>query len=1020
MSLFNIFESLVRIVLFFSGLFQVIPALNSIFPKEESLELQFIEIVLGVFNVVFLIIFLTNLTVTAYTPFGRAVSSSDSFLTCITGYNTRIVVFIIGNSFVMIKNPEDSYNFTNNEFISVLNETAYKLGEGEFFNDIALRDDVGDILINNLFFAQNALFFSGLVFAGLYFVEKNLIGVFENKQIGGSKWIVTRWYQSNPGLLGYPRRGPAIRNTVAMLFAGAAGLLEITRLLTVTNEMSYQEIFACAVFIFNCAFFVVTCLTRVLDNVIRRRLSPLLVFDILIILYLWLYAGLYVLRIALPGLDKAISNVLVFAYPIVMILVYVVTFNTNLFVIGPLTIADIVKFFIVNLAKDNINKFFRMVWSISLVAGILGLFFAYYAFIGNAFEFKFSSGEFVEDITAITDDVEEKFDRVVESVNAFLVAVTPCTELDSIYASNPNEIRIRQPDGTVVTYDAPTPNEIKSELQSNSYFAVCFDNNDWDLPFSDSRCTDPYNNYLDAANNQSQFSQGSLPVGVEYDDEFVDDDQLPVSFDVIKVDPNCFNILCVGFTVLMGGLFAVSLIPFANIAAVIASKAARVAWRISRIGQRMIKYARKMYAKRRKLTRFIKLLKKLSAVGAPTMKFNIAVAFIFVPTVLTGVFAILLAFFKRDITDRGDRNILQQTSARRLLLTIFLGLTLLNLLLFVGFFGFAAGGTRSADIVGSMLESLPQDLIIAQVSYGIGMRYLRYTLIVSIFSSGFFSVSLGVEKVYLTLFGPRKRYAQIADDFRYKETPKLENSVSSLIVAFFFIIPVLFFGWQCFGNEECRMFGIYALQDEKLADVAESIANSEIITDSAEIIKGDVDKETERSCGIVSVAVEPLFDLLLDALDQAFSPLYESLTQLRTEAARLIGAVRFDNIFAAIDLNFPYSALEYWIIFTLPYLYVVLLTIDIVLTSLYTWVSKRQSFLSFANYIETVLLYIGIISFEITLTVFALFSSIGGLNVPLFNIRVDMGLIIEYGLYASIFCILASISLYFNKLLPII
>ena len=836
-------------------------------------------------------------------------------------------------------------------------------------------------------------------------------------------WYTRTWHERSEtmGALGVPRRGPLLRNSTLLVINGFSFLLNLVDYLGASSGDAAYNVFLIffAEMVFAAVLFA-HALRKVLLNWQQGSYGtvvyPAYFVDIFIALTLHFYVS--VTSPTLVAFDA--RECYAAAGPVLILIVWTITFNRRLPTVVVWSILDVNRIAIVNLREPQ--RFYRLFASIAISAGIIAVFFSYYAYIGNAFEFEFSSGNAVDAVSDVLDDVESVFDDTIRAINAFLFVITPCSTTSDFWK---NASSVGQTGG-VVTAAATI-----SELRSNDYYNVCFVDNGTDAELrrpATEMCEAAVSNYDELVAQEAEAASvraNAVPGGMRTDIDFVDDEGQPAdpALQVLTIDGDCAEKLCIAFTVLTTALFAATLIPFVNIGAAAASKAARVAWRISRMGRRLLKRARKLYAKRRKLFRFTRLVRKLAAVGDPILKFNTAILLMFIPVVLVGLLCMLLGFFRRP---RASLPPLSE-NARVRLLFVFTALTLFNFALFVGFFGLGTAGDNSLRFVQNTMDKLPPLVIRSKVKYGSGILYLRLCLLVSMASSAAMAISISASflldravalRNYLRSRA-RGRYEKIERNPFVGTQTKSPESSRAPILAVFLIAPVCFFAAQSFNNPKYRWFRLVALQDDRMADVAEQIAASEVVQDSTDIINDDTN-ENERACGLVAVAAEAAFQVLLTLLHDAVAPLLTMLNALRQFATDLLGQVRVGTLFAPISLNVPMvDNSEFWVVFTLP-LAVVAVGIAAIIADIASRCTRFRNVKILEFFLESVkgiILALGLAAFQIDLILYSVFSSLNGLDVPLFNVEVELGDMLVFSLYSSVMCVATGVVLYMYEFL---
>ena len=1097
------FETLSRVLLYVCSFIYIFPVLE--YPiRAQTTVLVIIEWILQVFRYVTLLLVLLNTPLTTYAPFGKTVQTRHAFLTKITGHPSYFILSTLALALVTTtRQDEVAFVFSNVSQTESFNLTAYLAGAAEFIVQDASFADALDTLVEFAFeYAQYGMVFSALVFAGSSHVQEMLRLTGSEEADDASvddewalSWYVRTWQEREQTMhvLGLPWQGPLLRNLSLLVLSSMAFTLNVVDYLLVAQGKDEVKDDATVLLLFIAETMFATALfllslRKVVLNFKQREhqrqggdynVYPAYVADMFLVFTFHFYVSL-----TSPTLSSfELRAFVAYGGPVFALLIWLVTFNRRLPTVLVWSIVDFNKIVRVNLREPQ--RFYRLVSSIAISAGITAVCFAYYAYVGNAFEFEFSSGNAVESVSEIVGNVEQEFDETITKINDFLGVITPCATTSAFWKNA----------STVGTEAGPVSSaSTLQELRDNDYFDVCFDGSgptaEFLRPTLDAeRCQGPIDNYDDLVAQETSDEANSVrnddPGGFQEDTDFVDDEGRPAEpgLQVLRIDPDCADKLCIAFTVLTTALFAATLIPFVNIGAAAASKAARVAWRISQMGRRMLKRARKLYAKRRKLFRFTKLVRKLAAVGNPVLKFNVAIVVIFLPILLVGLLCMLLGFFRRP---RGLPAL--SAAARTRVLALLVGLTLFHLALFVGFFGFSVAGDNSLRFVQATIDNLPPLVIQTTVKYGSGILYLRLCLLLAVISTAAMSISIVASLVLDSLASFRKRVFGCGANKRrhgaqrrrrvweavprenderqeqqhalllrrgwqqqHKQQPRpiaigpflraeaeaeAEAEAAAApatgpedpppmvhlnyaILFVFLIVPVLFFAFISYGDPRIRWFALYAEQDDRMADIAEQIASSEVLEDSSEVIAEDLN-ENSGVCGLVAIAANVAFEALLEALKEAVRPLLTTLRDLRETARQMLGQLRVGTLFAPINLNLPPNVhqTEFWLVFSLPLgaVGIALLAIVLDIFKRFTGTANRQvQFL--LESVSGTILGVGLAAFQLDLILYAVFSALNNLDVPLFNIRAELGDMLIFSLYSAILTVSCGVALYMYEFL---
>ena len=1048
-------ETLSRIVIYLCCFIYVFPVIEYEF--RTSSHLLIIELLLYMTRLVTLFILLVNIPLTTYQPFGETVKTRHAFLTKATGVPSYFAVSVLAVGLTTTTNQSNvDFNFSNVTQVEVFNVTAYLEGAIDFFTtDVFFRDELDDLVEILFVCAQNGLFFGAFVFcASNYILDVQLgrdSGESEEEadfELNKNAWYMQTWKErpETRASLGLPRGGPTLRNGFVALMAALPFFVNVLDAFTSTSPVDTNA-YNSSLHVFVTSIYALLLFSISFQKVVLNyfgndpeRIYTSNLFEGILVTQLNFHVALTSSSI----LNEDLRTIYAFGGPCLTVLVWLATFNVDLPKIAVWSANDARNILLFNLREPQ--RFFRLLYSLAITGGILAACFSYYAFMGNAFELEFDSGTAVDGVRESIEGIEVIYDEAIRGVNSFLREITPCSETSQFW----EEV---QSLGTSNRDDVSAATTL-AQLRSNEYFDVCFADAEFVRPPSDvERCQgviDAYDKLVQQETAATSLEQPSHAAdGVFFDSQFVDDEgntAEKLGFEVLTIDSDCANKLCIAFTVTTTALFAATLIPFVNIGAAAASKAARIAWRISQMGRRMLRYARRLYAKRSKLRRFTSLVRRLAAIGTPVLKFSFATLIIFIPMVTVGLLCVLLGFFRIQREGHRELSGLKEKSRIRVLL-FFIGLTSLNIVLLLGLFGIGSCANSNAlQVVQGTLNNLPSRLIQARVRHGAGMLYLRTCLFTSVASSAAMSMALSASVVisflqslgncfrvkrayqYEKLYTNKKavlspmsvsHFLDVSSDKAHtkKRSEGVAIQLNFSVLLVFLIIPVTLLAIVSHSKESSlRWFQLRAFQDDRSADISEQIASSEIIFEAVDIMNEDVTAE-ERSCGLIAVATEEVFKALLDNLQKAIRPLLLSLRNLQTAAQDLLAQVRVGTVFAPINLNLPVARTsEFWIVFAAPILAVLCgvgaIGADVARRVIHT---RAASLRLVVETLKRAIFILGLVAFHIDLVLYSLLSSLSTLDVPLFDIQVELGQLLANAMYSALCCIGAGASLYFSE-----
>lgn len=664
--------------------------------------------------------------------------------------------------------------------------------------------------------------------------------------------------------------------------------------------------------------------------------------------------------------------------------------------------------------KYFVNFLPSVMYKVGLILCIVSLFFVILAYNYEWFDFKYEPSGISKEAADFIQSAADKIDTVVDDISSVARVLDPCS-------------RRRFPDipDTDVINDISDIEETLEEARrraslSDSNLGICVSKQD---PF----------NFVDFGNNRpSQCStlesdlndmEADLIAAFNQhgDDDFKELDDLDDEF---YVDQRCAQIACTSLTAITAAALATSWVPFGSAATAAASFAARGAFRVFRMGRRITRYLPRMVKKKRKVEKLARRIRKLAIATRASTRFSKEIAVIFLPVILLASISLTLLMFRRSVKqDVGSAS----TNGIKFIIGVFGPVSIVELAFFIAL-------SVVPNVIQSVLDTLPDEFVVGTVEVGIGYTCLRFAYFLS-----FVGAILSVVGVLLMTYNNYIIYLfnKIVDKYKNRkvntETNYAKKSIDFLLnwnAIYFqplvFCLPSLYWIFNAFFTQPKYVIISYGSND----DVAR--ANDELLETSLQRERSEgFDMEfDETACGAVAKLVVEILKAVggLDKIKNLLSGFTSALQE------GFDGVLEFiETLGSLIDLDLveidipPFSVLlgafGVLVAFALP-----IVCIGALFYLWYISVVKRNVVSNDDS--------AGVVGYGIdsSVAVFVFFLSImnvvghyilSGILLSVFNtpmpfikVNAEMGPCFYDTQLASLFTLIASISLYVNILLP--
>lgn len=486
------------------------------------------------------------------------------------------------------------------------------------------------------------------------------------------------------------------------------------------------------------------------------------------------------------------------------------------------------------------------------------------------------------------------------------------------------------------------------------------------------------------------------------------------------IDQQCEDIMCGVFFGSMVALTAASFVPFAGSAAVAAKIAARIARNVVKLGKLLFKTYKTVRKHRGKISKAVAVLKRVASnVGTTALYASNGMLLMLAPTLLVGIFAIFIGFWKR-----GAANDATATGAFTIIAAI---LASINGALFIATYFFV-------DFADEMFDKAPAGLVQIDVKEEGGMRFLRAALASACLCATYWAVATMSETVRLSLlwiFTCGKRGSRhgagkgvytgskplSTESGVHNKNPVLVTNArhgpfGGWLLALIVCLPGIALVHRAFEKEQRAVtFGLWNNDDAN--NVMDALQSSGAMGKSTDFLNDDV---SSLGCGPVGIAGQAIASAIFDQIKTDLPLFNEAFASLRAAAGDFIGAISsidFDNPFSALNISYDWSPAEFLLMFSFPLLGFALVGIGAIVALIFP---ERRQLLGF---LKSALLTLSITGIEVSLAIIGVASTFDQILVPFFELRVEWGGAATASLLTCTLGLFAAFSLHLNDLVAI-
>lgn len=618
--------------------------------------------------------------------------------------------------------------------------------------------------------------------------------------------------------------------------------------------------------------------------------------------------------------------------------------------------------FLVLIREVDIEARFNFVPSVLYKTGIIFLvvasIFLIAAVTNNWFEFSFTPVNLGADIERAVKRAEDMIESVVDDIYTVGKTLDPCTRKRSL----PSDVDTGNGVVTAVSND----NQLDAQFQESR--RALFE----DVGDADSVCIVKTAGVYDwtgvgtrcqqletkEKNNRNEASGTLNNPDYDVNKPYTDNDKENEYF----VDRNCRNTQCNVMTGLAVSALAIASFPFTGAAGYMMNVGSRAAFQLFKIGRKIAKFAPKIWRKRKKIRKFVKVVRSLVVSTKAAFGFTVALTIMFLPVFVGMIVAFALLMFRRDVyvrkTDLKDYQIIRAEKNERgfaLTMAVFLPLTVIN-------FAFLMTLTAIPKLFEGIINLMPQTFFSGVMYQDSGFRALILAYSVSfagsllvlvsvviftiqnlVFMTGV-SVAQAIRETIRDYFGSnwrrRRKIEQegaaydsvsfakgqeidlsISDQLYYGLVNRFMNFNNQALQPALFCIPVVFITFSAlFVQHKEYVILSYTANHQSSqahADISETIATR----DRTEAVDQDMDT---GSCGFVGKIIDAFVQALvmskvaaaLRDFGNALSIAFDAAGQFIADLASI---VEFDFIKLDLSLLRWFSQFtEQFLIFALP------------------------------------------------------------------------------------------------------
>lgn len=678
--------------------------------------------------------------------------------------------------------------------------------------------------------------------------------------------------------------------------------------------------------------------------------------------------------------------------------------------------------------KQSVNVLPGAIYKFGLILCILSLFFVILAFNYEWFNFRYEPSGISADAANAIEAAADRIDGVVDKLSSVARVLDPCSR------RNFEDI----PDVKLVNNVDEIEKSLKESRRqaafSNTNLGVCVSQSD---PFNmidfgsnpPAQCTTFEEQLEDTRNDLIETFNAN-------DEGFKDFDPEADAEDEFFVDQRCAKIKCDVLTGVTTAAIAASFIPFGSAAAAAASMAARAAFRVFRMGRRITRFLPRMIRKKQKVVKLARRIRKLAIATRSTTRFSKQIAVIFLPVILLAGISLTLLMFRRSVRLSSGNQSVAGTNGIKFIVGVFGPVAVVEIFFFIAL-------TIIPEVIQSVLDELPDEFVVGTFEIGVGYTCLKFAYFLSslgallsivgvvILTYNNFIMSL-LEKVMKKI--KKGRQTRIKTDGHIKYTQILSDNVDrwfnwnpKYFQPLVFSLPSIYWILHALYNQPKYVIITYGSNDDV------SRANDELLETSLQRERSEgFDMEfDENACGAVAKLVLVILEAVggLDAIKNLLSGFTGVLKDAFDGVADFIKSISDLVDIDLFEINIPpfsaiLGAFGVLIAFALPIICIVAL--------FYLWyISFTQKFVQVSpnqgdgtvgygldGSVAILVFFLSIMNVVGHYIISGLITTVFNTDMPFIKVNAEMGECFFNTQLASLFTLIASISLYVNIILP--
>jgi hypothetical protein len=773
------------------------------------------------------------------------------------------------------------------------------------------------------------------------------------------------------------------------------------------------------------------------------------------------YGALTLLAAAIRNVDRADELVMdnwvfnfVFASFIAMSIVFVAGFIRYIYA---MKIGEVDQF-----SKIPGNVFYKIGNIICIVALLFTIVSTQYDWV----DIDFTPAEVNLDVALRMNNISIEIDAIVKGLGDIAIKLDPCSKR-SISHPQIDGVTIPDDDNSL---DALLQEAMQKIAEDQSFdTAVCVTQNS---PYTfintdQQKCAALRDEFSETEQKiRDDFAQKQVLQGLKDYDESKDSDN------EFFVDQSCANAQCTALTVATSVGVVASFIPFVSGVSKAATMAARAAFKVFRLGRRVFKALPRMRRKKQKLKSLAKKVLSVASASRSKLQFTKDLALVMLPVIILAAAAMTVLMFKRavKITDKEQKYTSILSNPKTMLpFKIIIGL---YGPLFVSVVTFTISLTFIPLFLDKVLGKLPSEFLSGESTRNVGFMALQASYALSSLGSGLILLSAfsemirqGVDttvtayinnatKLVKTMIKGVRRLVFTGED----ATPKEEGDgafrriykrcYNFLLIIFefntpyfqplFFCIPSMYFIIKGMKNSS-EYIEFYQHPNSDSAKAVDEIGETLLNKERNEGIGIDFD---DMRCGAVASLVLAILQSIpggLDAITNKVKAFADQIEEAFGEAGNFISGlsdlVEYGSLKMEVEPMLPVG-LANFLIFLLPMICVAamfLLWLMSVLVDGFgdftniralmrgerTDDSKRVYHGQVAGSIGMLVFYCSVINVIVHSLTASILTSMFNVDMPYIRISTEMGDKYYYTQLASLFTLIASVSIYVNVMIPV-